>query len=526
MTNPIRASRRRRTMTVAVAALSFAATGVIASAAVTPPPAHNNHTVGLKQVGPLDEANGFPLWYKDTNNVKLELCLDPSDSNCIMGDVPDPTKPVSFPDNFPDEAFWSSAEASIDAGGKDEAQLVTAVEAAFGSADGLPAKDQQISFGRIRLRASGLLDGADYKLTHPYGVDVVTAEAGAFKGVNTTEDIGSLVADSTFDQTLGSRPGPFLKWDPTVGAAAPAGYLGDVTVEHPVVGSPYDTNFFRVEGPAGSFTGSTQLCSNPALGDDPVALDDCIQTNDFFVQGKLATRMGVQATKAYYANAGTGHLMDIFAKSEPGQNIVVKGTGISQTKMREDAAQPGRYFARVFAEGAPPSDLSVTNVSDAPDTVDHIEMSMFGDKVHTSSAIYSNDTRTLTVKAESGDDTATLSLDGFKDAAATVAAGVSTWTIPNLDVRGHHRQQRHRPGQPDGHPGWARVDRNGLQLCVVHLAGRGSDDHPRRSRRVVGDVQGDSRRCVRRRAEGDREDGQQHHPPDHHGLGCERGPRC
>jgi FtsP/CotA-like multicopper oxidase with cupredoxin domain len=91
-------------MTVAVAALSFAATGVIASAAATPPPAHNNHTVGRKQVGPLDEANGFPLWYKDTNNVKLELCLDPSDSNCIMGDVPDPTKPVSFPDNFPDEA--------------------------------------------------------------------------------------------------------------------------------------------------------------------------------------------------------------------------------------------------------------------------------------------------------------------------------------------------------------------------------------------------------------------------------------
>ena len=33
----------------------------------------------LKQVGPINESNGFPLWYKDSNNVKLELCLDPND---------------------------------------------------------------------------------------------------------------------------------------------------------------------------------------------------------------------------------------------------------------------------------------------------------------------------------------------------------------------------------------------------------------------------------------------------------------
>ena len=31
----------------------------------------------LKQVGPINDSNGFPLWYKDSNDVKLELCLDP-----------------------------------------------------------------------------------------------------------------------------------------------------------------------------------------------------------------------------------------------------------------------------------------------------------------------------------------------------------------------------------------------------------------------------------------------------------------
>src|ERR671920_558002 len=93
-----RLTGRRRTLTVGVAAFAMAASGaLVASQAVTPPPAHNQGTAGLKQVGPIDETNGFPLWYKDTNNVKLELCLDPSDGNCIMGDVPDPTKPVSFP---------------------------------------------------------------------------------------------------------------------------------------------------------------------------------------------------------------------------------------------------------------------------------------------------------------------------------------------------------------------------------------------------------------------------------------------
>ena len=84
----------------------------------------------------------------------------------------------------------------------------------------------------------------------------------------------------------------------------------------------------------------------------------------------------------------------------------------------------GRYYARVFADGAPPSDLAVTNKTDAPNSVDHIDAAMFGDKVHITQAVYSNDDRTLTVSGESGDDTATLKLDG-QSAAPTVANGVT-----------------------------------------------------------------------------------------------------
>ena len=134
-----RLRRSRRAATVGLAVTMVATVGGLAAYAATPPPAHLNNTVGLKQVGPIDETNGFPLWYKDTNNVRLELCLDPSDANCIMGDLPHPGQPVSFPDNFPDEGFWSNTTATLDAGGGDKALLVTGVEAAFGTADGLPA---------------------------------------------------------------------------------------------------------------------------------------------------------------------------------------------------------------------------------------------------------------------------------------------------------------------------------------------------------------------------------------------------
>jgi hypothetical protein len=417
---------------VGAVALTLAASGAAIAAAATPPPVHRGNTVGLKQVGPIDESNGFPLWYRDTNAVRLELCLNPNDANCVMGDIPDPTRPVSFPDNFPDEAFRSSADSSIDSGGGEKALLVTAVEAAFASSDGLPAKGQQISFGRIRIRASGLVEGAEYKVTHPYGVDTIQAEAGAVKGVNVTQDIGSLTPDGVFDQTLGSRSAPFLSW--TTGA--PAGYLGDPTVEHAVTGSPYNTNFFRMEGPAGSLTGSTQLCSDPALGDSPTATDDCIQSNQFLVQGKKATWAGVQVTKAYYANSGTCHLMDLFAFSEPGQTLMVTGTGVSQTKMREDAGSNGRYFARVYADGAPPAHLAVTNTTDAPDSVDHVDSSMFGDRVHITGASYDNDDRRLIVTAQSGDPDAKLTLDGYPGVAPVpnAANGGLIWNVTGVPV--------------------------------------------------------------------------------------------
>jgi hypothetical protein len=428
----------RRTASVAVAAAAaLALSGGVVAMAATPPPAHLNNTVGLKQVGPIDETNGFPLWYKDTNGQRLELCIDPNDAMCIMGDLPSPGQPLSFPDNFPDEAFWAVADASLATNGTGgKAILVTALEAAFAStvSDG-----QQASFGRIRVRASNVIDGANYKVTHPFGVDDVVAETGAVKGINVTEDIGDLTGGSTFEQALGSRPAPFLKWDPAVAPAAPAGYMGDPAVDHAVTGSPFNTNVFRIEGPAGSFPGSPDQCANAALGDSPTATDDCIQTTLFSVMGKKATRAGVQVTKAVYADETGGHTIDLFAKSEPGQKLVVAGAGVADTDMHADGN--GNYYARVFAGGATPTDLKVTNATDSPNTVDHVAASLFNDKVHINSAQFDNDTGKLTVDAQSGDGASALKLTGYPAAtqapqgsAGRVLFTVSGLAIPPADV--------------------------------------------------------------------------------------------
>src|SRR5215210_5191325 len=217
---------------------------------------------GLKAAGPIDPSNGFPFWYEDTKGTRLDLCLDPQDQKCLQPfEMPDPTaQAVSFPDNFPGEAFWWTGGAQTTTNNGSDALLVMAQEATF--ANEVPKNGDQMSFGRVRVRVDGLQIGQKYKVTHPYGVDTFTAEDDG-KGVgeiNATEDIGCFPTPRTpcnFDQASSSRIGPFLTWDTFGGAnndpalrganGEPNAYVGDPSVEHALKGSPYGTNVFRVE---------------------------------------------------------------------------------------------------------------------------------------------------------------------------------------------------------------------------------------------------------------------------------------
>ncbi|HEX8163691.1 MAG TPA: chitobiase/beta-hexosaminidase C-terminal domain-containing protein [Pyrinomonadaceae bacterium] len=211
------------------------------------------------QVGPINPDTGFPYWYQDSNGLRLELCLD--NNPLCLTTVPDQTRPALVANaeadsNFPDEAFWWSGEAALTGANGVSGRLTLASEAAFAARI---QNGDQISFGRIRIRIDNLVQGATYRIVHPYGVDVFDNVSSGSRGINYTEDIGIGDFPKGF---LNSRIKPFLTWDtygipaaniPAGDSAPPAGFVGDPTVNHKVKGSPIigadglPQNYFRIE---------------------------------------------------------------------------------------------------------------------------------------------------------------------------------------------------------------------------------------------------------------------------------------
>ena len=220
-----------------------------------------------RSVGPVDLRFGYPTWYQDETGLRLALCID--QSGFCLGNLPDPVSPPSVSDaliNFPGEAFWWYADAKINRpiGGK--VLLVLSKEAAF--VTGAQRVGDQIVFDRVRIRVDKLVAGQTYRVTHPFGVSTLKADS---KGeINVTEDIGCLNSPCDFHRPMSSSLKTFLRWDPAIGPPAPAGYIGDPNINHAVTGSPFATNYFKVEGPN---------AGGPNI--------NVVQTTLFSVQGKL-----------------------------------------------------------------------------------------------------------------------------------------------------------------------------------------------------------------------------------------------
>lgn len=116
----------------------------------------------LSAMGPINAADGFPLWYQDSTGLALEQCLGvnpdgtgPVDPNCvvfnaaggpIVGDI-------SFPTNFPPEAFYAVADAIAKLGPNGtKATFRAALEGSFSNANADPVAGDQIIFLRINFR--------------------------------------------------------------------------------------------------------------------------------------------------------------------------------------------------------------------------------------------------------------------------------------------------------------------------------------------------------------------------------------
>lgn len=381
-------------------------------------------------VGPINTFDGFPIWYKDENRLRLQLNVDPTDpySGITPADLPNPALPVSFPDNYPSEAFYFLAEAEMTTGTGERARLVLALEAAFVSE--VPRDGDQIVFGRVRIRIFGLQPNTEYTVTHPYGTDTFIAEPdGEGAGeINFTEDIGGLNGGE-FELALNSRVHPFLKWDPNVAPLTPEGYIGDPNVPHPITGSVFvdpfgqPQNIFRIEGP-GIGIGSPNRSTTPGL--DP---DNCIETRLFTVLGKISTVSGVDVTRANYTQTDSaGGLLDVFAVSDDTtQTISVSGNGINTTLLQ---GINGRYFARVAYTGArPPASITVTNLSDVPNSIKEAVPVDF----ITATANYDTNSQTLAVIVSSSDliGAPALSIEDFGVGEIIIPpTGLSTTSLP------------------------------------------------------------------------------------------------
>jgi len=400
--------------------------------------------------GPYVPANGsFAAWYQDTHGRTLELCLSKAVSSrvpsapgaptymCNLLPAPgifDDAQPLVFPTNFPDEAFWFTGDGTIvDAARGIDLTYVSAVEAAFSGGD--PIEGDQISFARIRIRVDVPTAGT-YVITHPYGVDVFNVDTPGRRAINMTRDIG-IGVPKTYDGALKGDVGPFLRsvngpyteTNPLTGSAEQ--FVGDPNLVEAFTGSPFNTNYIRIEGPNG--------------------LD--LRTTVMAISGKLATMARptpmITQRSTYSRKPGTSAPVaqqDVFVLAPPPPAKVTLDSNNPVLNLSE-ANTTGSWYAQSSTNPSLPSTLQVTadnHLAIASSTPTTLPMPLT-DLVVISRAEYSLSTGQITVVASTSDETSppvltatsgtgvaigALSGDG---AVKSLATGISP--IPPAKVR-------------------------------------------------------------------------------------------
>ncbi|NUT77909.1 hypothetical protein HNO86_22935 [Pseudomonas sp. C1C7] len=365
---------------------------------------------------PLDSGNktGYAAWYQDTHGRILDLCLSKAVSSrtaptpgapaymCVLNPAPgefDDTQPIVFPTNYPDETFWYAADAAItDAASGIDMTWGAAIEAAF---NGEVADGHQLSFARVRIRVDVPVAGV-YTVTHPYGVDVFNvtpeefADTGGTRAINMTRDIGigpsgdytgALKGD--IGPFLRSVNGPYTETNPETGQQEK--YIGDPNIEELVTGSPFNTNYLRIQGPNGIDT----------------------RSDTFSVSGKLSTvdlPAPAMVKRASYSrgNSGGGVVahQDVFTMAPPPPGTVNFLDSSGATVTMTEANSTGSWYGQSTVNPSVPSTLQVTADNHlaiptllAPTTVP-VQLT---DLVTISRAEYSRSTGRLTIEASTSD---------------------------------------------------------------------------------------------------------------------------
>ena len=362
--------------------------------------------------GPYTFATGkFPMWYQDENQLSMELCQSRAASSRVAASVPpaymcillaepgiyDDAQPMIFPDNWPPEAFWFLAETTIanNAAGYGMDAYVAGIEAAFASEN--PADGDQQSFARIRIRVNVPLAGT-YTITHPYGVETVNVTAPGRRAINITRDIG-IGAPGNFSGAVGGAIGPFLRSvngpytevNPDTGATET--FVGDPNLNEAVTGSPFNTNFVRITGPAGT-----------------------IQSNVFSLSGKVLDnrqQTHVDIDRATYRRTAAGVRAEVFAKADSSSTLCFRETvallpGPPQTPCQTNLLgdNNGLFFGHRLGTGVVPPVVVVTATNPTGTTRPTAVSAKLTDVVKVQTARYNWANHSLLIEATSSDEVA------------------------------------------------------------------------------------------------------------------------
>jgi hypothetical protein len=406
---------------------------VALAAAIYGTPAH----AVLLDHGPLDPVITFPTWYRDLNGVALQQCRSSTSSpNAAAGLAPMcfplAATPGAFAGNLGGELFYHDVSTAL-TGPAFSLRYVTALEMAYLSATGDPARGQEVVFARIRVVMAPSVPGT-YKVTHPYGVEVFPDVGTGPRAVFFTEDI--VPVPGNFDAALGGRVGPFLQWDQllpgesltvTNAAGATEQFVGDPNYDHTFTGSPFGTNFLRVDGPPGSNLDG--------------AGNDFMLTPLAAVLGQLYTApipAPLAIKRASYTRDPAAGItgVDVWAQALPTAKLILTATDLPSVQMKSDGL--GNFMAHIEIPATAPlaSFVRVTNMSDNPATT---KTATIADNVEITKATYDTLTKTLTVNATSSDKLApgpALSVAGLFGGVMTAGAysAVIPSGIPPMDV--------------------------------------------------------------------------------------------
>jgi len=370
----------------------------------------------LAAVGAVNSTNGFPSSYTDENGLALGVCLTPG--ICVF-DPPIISNLFSQQIGFGQNAFYWSADADLSGPGALGSLSMALVASFSGSTTGpIPANGEQITFVQIVIGLiSNLTPGGVYTVIHPFGVLTnLVADASGVLPVR-GQVFGCVAAPCDFTAALGSGIGPFLRWDSTVLPAPPTGFIGDPTIPHKVIGSPFGNNFFSIEGPNAGGSGV-----------------DTQQTDLFRIQGNLLPG-AIPALLVVERTTYTRPLpnaVNVFATSARSATLQVSGIGIATTTMKGDGN--GNFFAHIPFAGGPPNLVNViaSNPSNTPTAV----QSKVVDIVMITLAEYNSSTQTLTIEASSSDGVATPTLTavGFGILTAAGKRVVPGLAVPPTEV--------------------------------------------------------------------------------------------